>query len=106
MKVVWLCCALLFFGVVNCPEGRCQNEPRGTLYVQPNSPEPPTRVSPGQFYNPATLTMKIDKRPAILCRTKIVIAVAVEASHQDVLPGSFELSVDTAVIGAAVHLDG
>lgn len=38
---------------------------RGILYVQPNSPEPPTRVSPGQFYNPATLTLKIDKRAPI-----------------------------------------
>ena len=37
---------------------------------------------------------------------QIVIAVAVEAPHQDVLPGSLQLSFDTVVIGAAVHLDG
>jgi hypothetical protein len=37
---------------------------------------------------------------------QIVIAVSVEAPNQDVLPGSLQLSVDTPVIGAAVHLDG
>jgi len=47
-----------------CPAVMAQSG-RGTLYVRPNSSEPPTRVSPGQFYNPATLTLKIDKRPPI-----------------------------------------
>ena len=36
---------------------------------------------------------------------EIVIAVSVEAPNQDVLPGPLQLSVDTPVIGAAVHLD-
>ncbi len=31
----------------------------------PNSPEPPTRISPGGEYNPATLTVRIDKREPI-----------------------------------------
>jgi len=33
----------------------------GTVCVQPNSPDPPTRISPGGAYNPATLTVRIDK---------------------------------------------
>ena len=36
---------------------------------------------------------------------QIVIAVAVEAPNQDVLPRSLEVSVNTPVISAAVHLD-
>jgi hypothetical protein len=47
-----------------CPAIMAQTE-RGTLYVKPNSSESPTRVSPGQCYNPATLTLKIDKRAPI-----------------------------------------
>jgi hypothetical protein len=54
-----LCIVLLV-----CPALVAQSG-RGTLYVRPNSSEPPPRVSPGQFYNPATLTLKIDKRPPI-----------------------------------------
>jgi hypothetical protein len=37
----------------------------GTVCVIPNSEKPPTRISPGGSYNPATLLLKIDKRPAI-----------------------------------------
>src|SRR5258705_12759096 len=37
---------------------------------------------------------------------QIVIAVTVEAPHQNVLGGAFQLPIDTPVIGAAVHLDG
>jgi len=33
----------------------------GTVCVLPNSPDPPTRISPGGEYNPATLTVRIDK---------------------------------------------
>ena len=35
-----------------------------------------------------------------------MITVSVEAPNQDILPGSLQLSVDLAVIGAAMHLDG
>jgi hypothetical protein len=42
-----------------------QNEPAehktGSICVLPNSPEPPTRISPGGDYNPDTLTIRIDK---------------------------------------------
>jgi len=34
---------------------------RGTICVAPNSSEPPTRISPGGEYNPATLTVSVDK---------------------------------------------
>lgn len=37
----------------------------GTVCVLPNSPDPPTRISPGGEYNPATLTVRIDKREGI-----------------------------------------
>jgi hypothetical protein len=38
------------------------NQPEfGTVCVLPNSPDPPTRISPGGEYNPATLTVRIDK---------------------------------------------
>lgn len=37
----------------------------GTVCVLPNSPNPPTRISPGGEYNPATLTIGLDRRPPI-----------------------------------------
>jgi hypothetical protein len=48
----------------NVPPG---NQPeRGTVCVLPNSFEPPTRISPGGEYNPATLSVRIEKRQPIL----------------------------------------
>ncbi len=41
-------------------------QPRfGAICVAPNSPTPPTRFSPGDYFNPATLMLQIDKRPPI-----------------------------------------
>jgi len=37
----------------------------GTICVLPNSPDPPTRISPGGEYNPSTLTISIDQRQPI-----------------------------------------
>jgi hypothetical protein len=37
----------------------------GSICVLPNSPDPPTRISPGGDYNPDTLTLRIDGRRAI-----------------------------------------
>jgi hypothetical protein len=37
----------------------------GSLCVPPNSPDPPTRISPGGEYNPATLTVRVDKRQSV-----------------------------------------
>jgi hypothetical protein len=34
----------------------------GSICVLPNSPKPPTRISPGGLYNPDTLTVHIDNR--------------------------------------------
>lgn len=38
---------------------------RRTVCVAPNSPERPKLTSPGDDYNPATLSIRIDKRPPI-----------------------------------------
>ncbi len=35
----------------------------GALCVEPNSTEAPTRFSPGQNYNPATLSIRMDQGP-------------------------------------------
>jgi len=43
----------------NNPEGA------GTICVLPNSPDPPTLISPGGEYNPSTLTVAIDKQTPI-----------------------------------------
>lgn len=37
----------------------------GVICVSPNPPDRPTRISPGGEYNPATLTLRIDKREPI-----------------------------------------
>lgn len=54
----------------DAPSGRSNSSPDseqrvGTVCVLPNSPDPPTRVSPGGQYNPATLTVRIDKREPV-----------------------------------------
>jgi hypothetical protein len=41
------------------------NKNNGSICVLPNSPEPPTRISPGGKYNPATLKVRIDQRDTI-----------------------------------------
>ena len=38
---------------------------RGAVCVAPNSEKPPTRISPGGMYNPATLSVKIDNRKPV-----------------------------------------
>lgn len=46
-------------GCAICP--LLSSEPKlGTACVAPNSPKPPTRISPGGEYNPKTLSVKID----------------------------------------------
>ncbi len=37
----------------------------GSVCVLPNSPERPTRISPGGEYNPSTLTIRIDNRETL-----------------------------------------
>jgi hypothetical protein len=41
------------------------NNEHGSICVLPNSPEPPTRISPGGEYNPNTLTLRLDKQEPI-----------------------------------------
>jgi hypothetical protein len=43
-----------------------ENNKTGSICVLPNSPEPPTRISPGGEYNPDTLMVRIDNRKSIL----------------------------------------
>ena len=54
----------LFTSVMAAQEEPAQHT-TGSVCVLPNSPEPPTRVSPGGQYNPDTLTIRIDKRKPI-----------------------------------------
>ena len=46
------------------PKAATQSEV-GTVCVLPNSPDPPAGISPGGEYNPATLTIGIDKQPPV-----------------------------------------
>ena len=41
------------------------NNEQGSVCVLPNSPEAPTRISPGGEYNPKTLALRIDKHEPI-----------------------------------------
>ncbi len=47
----------------SAPSARLEH---GTICILPNSPDPPTRISPGGMYNPATLALSIDKGKPIL----------------------------------------
>src|SRR5258707_8863259 len=41
------------------------NGKKGSICVLPNSPEPPTRISPGGEYNPDTLTLRVDRQESL-----------------------------------------
>jgi hypothetical protein len=47
----------------------------GTICVLPNSPDPPTRVSPGGEYNPLTLTISVDSRKPLLWPHKHLVKI-------------------------------
>ena|ERR1700722_12686662 len=57
--------AALLFLFLHCPFVSGQSA-RGTVCVGPVSPERPNFVSPGGFYNPTTLTVRIDKEKPII----------------------------------------
>src|SRR5258707_15765397 len=42
-----------------------ENKKTGSICVLPNSPEPPTRISPGGMYNPDTLTLRVDRQESL-----------------------------------------
>jgi hypothetical protein len=83
---------LLVWSLVLVSQAQTQSTPgdasSGALCVLPNSKEPPTRVSPGGEYNPATLAVKIDKRDAILWpheHTVRIADLAIDGRHLIVL---------------------
>jgi hypothetical protein len=54
--------AILWLLISPCLLGQSMH---GTVCVVPNPSERPERISPGGQYNPATLSIRIDKRPPI-----------------------------------------
>jgi len=90
MKTVLLVCSALVlsnssFAQQSLAEGKSS---RGALCVLPNSPEPPTRISPGGEYNPATLTFRIDKGESIRWPHKkpvVIDGLGLENPHMVVL---------------------
>jgi hypothetical protein len=64
MSRVLLAIAYLIL-IIQLPALSFAQSDQGSLCIVPNSEEPPTRFSPGQNYNPATLVIKIDKRKAV-----------------------------------------
>jgi hypothetical protein len=64
------------------------NKENGSVCVLPNSPESPTRISPGGEYNPKTLTLRIDKQEPIRWPHKepvLIDNLDLEANHLVVL---------------------
>jgi hypothetical protein len=63
-KIAGLLIAVSVMGTPqNAVSGNDSSAPAGgTICVLPNSPDPPTRISPGGDYNPTTLTVRIDDR--------------------------------------------
>jgi len=60
----------------------------GSICVLPNSPEPPTRISPGGDYNPKTLALRIDEHEPILWPHKqpvLIEGLDLQANHLVVL---------------------
>ena len=59
-------CILLLLGNLASQTGQPESSSEhGSVCVLPNSPEPPTRISPGGEYNPDTLTLRIDAQKTI-----------------------------------------
>jgi hypothetical protein len=63
--LVVLLCSLFVFPSAMAAQYATGDHQTGSICVLPNSPEPPTRISPGGEYNPKTLTLRIDKQEAI-----------------------------------------
>ena len=60
----------------------------GSICVLPNSPKPPTQISPGGMYNPDTLTVHLDNRDGVRWphKTPVLIeSLGLEAKHLVVL---------------------
>jgi hypothetical protein len=75
MKTVLLACSALMLSNSSFLEQALTagTGTSGAICVLPNSPEPPTRISPGGEYNPTTLTLRLDQRRSILWPHKDLI---------------------------------
>jgi hypothetical protein len=60
-----LVCSLFLFASTMAAQNEPTEHKTGSVCVLPNSPEPPSRFSPGGEYNPDTLTIRIDKLRSI-----------------------------------------
>lgn len=65
LPLVVLLCSLFAFRFAMTAQNNTTVHKAGSLCVLPNSPEPPTRISPGGEYNPKTLTLRIDEQEPI-----------------------------------------
>ena len=68
MKTVLLVCAVSLLALIaSAQDGSNEADQKsGSVCVLPNSPERPTRISPGGDYNPATLRISIDRGETVL----------------------------------------
>ena len=93
------------------------NGKSGIICVLPNSPEPPTRISPGGEYNPDTLTVRIDKGQSIRWPHKepvLIDGLDLHANHLVVLTSDgkriqsfrFKFSEDDDARRLCVYFEG
>lgn len=54
---------------------RADTRASGSICVLPNSPEPPSRISPGGMYNPETLTVHVDNRENVRWQHKTPVVI-------------------------------
>jgi hypothetical protein len=92
MKTLQLVLAVLLLSAVSSFRSKAAAQTTslkgGSLCVLPNSPDPPTRISPGGEYNPATLTVRVDKRQSIRWPHKepvLVDSLALQKHHLVIL---------------------
>jgi hypothetical protein len=80
-----LCLAVFVFPFTVAAQRTTDEEHKtGSICVLPNSPDPPTRISPGSEYNPDTLTVRVDDGQTIRWPHKVPIridALDLQANH-------------------------
>lgn len=83
-----LLCSLFVFPFATAAQNVAAEHQTGSVCVLPNSPEPPTRMSPGGKYNPQTLTLRIDKQDLVRWpheQAVLIDALDLQTSHLVVL---------------------
>ena len=65
MKSILIAVLLTLSAVAQTSSTSDHQANKGSICVLPNSPEPPTRISPGGEYDPETLTVRVDGRQTI-----------------------------------------